>query len=253
MSKPGANSDRSQLESLATSLVRSERSGVLSTLSASHEGWPFGSVVPYAIGRDGSFVLVLSDLAEHTRNARADARASLFVQESAMANKPQSGARIAVLGRVARLDGDAEVDARAFYEARHPEGGAYLDKLDFHVYVLSPEHVRLIAGFGHMGWLEGSVLRLDASADPLVAHVRDICEHMNADHADVLRNACAAFRNRADAKPTMTAIDQFGFDVVDETSRDRLRFDFESRVTSPDEARRALVGIARSARTKLGP
>src|SRR5437879_12351747 len=57
-------------------LLAAERHAVLATLSASRDGWPFASVAPYALSADGEPLLLLSDLAEHTRNVRADPRAS---------------------------------------------------------------------------------------------------------------------------------------------------------------------------------
>lgn len=139
---------------LATRLLRSARAGVLSTLSVQYGGWPFGSVVPYALAHDGKIVLVLSDLAEHTRNLRADPRASLFVQDPEAAGNPQAGARVCVMGRVNALQDQAREDARECYLARFPEGAGYLDKLDFRVYALVPEYLRLVGGFGNIAWLQ---------------------------------------------------------------------------------------------------
>jgi len=64
-------------------LLATERHAVLATLSASRAGWPFASVAPYALSAAGEPLLLLSDLAEHTRNLRADPRASLMVQDGA--------------------------------------------------------------------------------------------------------------------------------------------------------------------------
>jgi putative heme iron utilization protein len=150
--------DADPLLPLAALLVRTARAGVLSTLSAHHAGWPFGSLAPYAVAPDGALVLVLSDLAEHTRNLRADPRASLFVHDPAAPLESQAAARLCVLGRVSVLEGSARDAAAAAYTACHPEGAGYLAKLDFRVYGLLPEHVRLVGGFGRIAWLEGADL-----------------------------------------------------------------------------------------------
>src|SRR5438270_12005687 len=81
-------------------LLEQERSGVLATLSASRAGWPFASVVPYALSERGEPVLLLSSLAEHTRNALADGRASLLVQDHDSLADPQAGARVTILGEI---------------------------------------------------------------------------------------------------------------------------------------------------------
>src|SRR5438093_838966 len=89
-------------------LLANERHAVLATVSASRDGWPFASVAPYALSAGGEPLLLLSDLAEHTRNVRADPRASLFVQDSACLADPQAGCRVTILGQVKSV-ADAEL------------------------------------------------------------------------------------------------------------------------------------------------
>src|SRR5260221_336470 len=100
-------------------LRETERPGVQATGAASREGWPFASVAPFALSDRGEPLLLLSDLAEHTRNIRADPRASLMVQDGASLNDPQAGGRVTILGQVEPvLDADLR-NARAAYVARH--------------------------------------------------------------------------------------------------------------------------------------
>jgi putative heme iron utilization protein len=138
-------------------LLEHERHGVLATLSARRTGWPFASAVPYALGEDGLPLLLLSDLAEHTRNARADSRASLLVQDSATIEDPQAGARVTLLGR---LQADQSQAAQRLYVARHPQASEYLAMADFHVWQLQVDQARYVGGFGDMGWLEGITLQV---------------------------------------------------------------------------------------------
>lgn len=53
--------------------LRAHRYGLLSTHSRAVEGYPFGSVVPYVLDHEACPVLLVSRLAEHTRNLAADA------------------------------------------------------------------------------------------------------------------------------------------------------------------------------------
>ena len=84
-------------------LFAEQQSGVLCTAHADLDGWPFGSLVPYAQTDTGDLVVFLSDIAEHTRNLRRDPRATVFVADPAAAKAPQAGARHAMLGRVVAL------------------------------------------------------------------------------------------------------------------------------------------------------
>jgi putative heme iron utilization protein len=134
-------------------LLDRERHGVLSTAHAAHGGWPFGSIAPYALTPDGDPVLVLSSIAEHTKNLIADPRASLLVADSESRDDPLSGARVTLLGRAERPDGPALLVARSAYLARFPDVEGRLAAHDFAIHVIRVERVRWIAGFGEMGWL----------------------------------------------------------------------------------------------------
>jgi len=140
-------------------LLAAERQGVLATLSASRAGWPFASVAPFALNRNGEPLLLLSDLAEHTRNLRADPRASLLVQDSASLADPQAGARATLLGQVASAAEADRPDGLERYLTRHPQAAGYAALGDFRLYVLQVSEARLIGGFGDMGWLRGETLR----------------------------------------------------------------------------------------------
>jgi len=65
-------------EQVRTLLAR-ERVGTLATQSVRHRGWPFASVMPYALDGDGSPIVLISGMAVHTQNLLADSRASLLV------------------------------------------------------------------------------------------------------------------------------------------------------------------------------
>jgi putative heme iron utilization protein len=138
--------------SAVRALLEGQRFGVLSTLSARYAGWPFGSVTPYALSDAGRPILLLSSLAEHTRNIAADARASLFVQEEGA--DPQAVARMTVLGTV---EPATEATAKERYVAWHPRAAAYFEMADFGLFVLKPTQARFVGGFGEMGWVDLTV------------------------------------------------------------------------------------------------
>jgi heme iron utilization protein len=141
------------------SLLESESSGVLATLSASRGGWPFASVAPYALTERGEPLLLLSRLAEHTRNLQADDRASLLVQDHASLVDPQAGARITILGQIEAISEPELEPAQRRYVGRHPQAAEYLKMGDFRLYVLRVREARFIGGFGDMGWIDAERLR----------------------------------------------------------------------------------------------
>jgi putative heme iron utilization protein len=140
-------------------LLLAERQAVLATISARRAGWPFASVAPYAIDAQGQPLLLLSDLAEHTRNALADPRASLLVQESGAMEDPQAGARVTLLGTLESVREEDVVEARRTYVERHSQSAEYVMLGDFRMWRLNVSEARYVNGFGDMGWLEGITLR----------------------------------------------------------------------------------------------
>jgi putative heme iron utilization protein len=148
---------------IARDLLRSERVAVLATTSASRGGHPFASLVPFALSRRGEPLLLLSELAQHTRNLAADPRACLLVHDAAgAANDPRTAARAAILGRVRRLAPADEPDARARYLDRHPNARGLL-ALDFALHVLAVDEAQIVGGFAAAGWVSGDDLREPSS------------------------------------------------------------------------------------------
>ena len=144
---------------LARDLLARQPVGVLATLSVRHGGTPFTSLVPFAVSLEGEPILLLSSLAQHTRNLEADPRASLLVHDAAAAVKdPRTAARVAVVGRVRRLARDEEAEARTRYLARHP-GARGLLELDFALFRLDVAEAQLVGGFAAAGWLSAAELR----------------------------------------------------------------------------------------------
>src|SRR5688572_10634414 len=82
---------------LARSLVAATNRGVLSTVALDPPGYPFGSVATYALDDRGRPVVFVSTMAEHTRNAAADPRASLLVAEPVAEESDPLAAGLATL------------------------------------------------------------------------------------------------------------------------------------------------------------
>jgi putative heme iron utilization protein len=82
----------------------------LGTLAAERDvlGWPFGSLAPFALARDGTPIVLLSEIAQHTKNLRRDPRVSLFVRDPHATGDAQASWRVTVLGRARALAADDE-------------------------------------------------------------------------------------------------------------------------------------------------
>ncbi len=68
-------------------------------MSRKHAGFPFGSLMPYALDAVGRPVFLISNMAMHTQNLRSDPRASLFVAQTAGDGDALGAARATLVGQ----------------------------------------------------------------------------------------------------------------------------------------------------------
>ncbi len=241
---------KSEAEESAESLLRTSRHGTLSTISVLAGGWPFGSVVPYAVSRTGAPIILIARIAEHTKNIMADNRVSLLVHESGEEGDIQARARLTVLGRAFPVLGRDIPDTRARYLARVPTAEGYFATHDFAFYRIQVERLRYIGGFGKIFWLEqgGPLKTMDLGPPPPSAEA--IIRHMNDDHKESLKLYCRAFRGVDPGEVSMVGVDEWGFDVECQAPSVRLRFDFDQAAT-PESIRGLVIEMTERARRVL--
>src|SRR5215831_20707747 len=95
------------------------RVGSLSTLSLKQPGFPFGSVMPYGLDDHGRPIFLISTMAMHTQNLRADPRASLLVTRQDTEGEPLGASRVTLLGNVLKVPKPELPEARALYLEHH--------------------------------------------------------------------------------------------------------------------------------------
>jgi putative heme iron utilization protein len=235
----------------ARTLAARISTGTLSTLAIEPEGYPYGSFVTVAFD-GGDPIFLISGLAEHTRNLERDPRASLMVAESGAAD-PLANGRVTLVGPCTRVEEDLAA-ARAAFFATHPDSSYYADFRDVAFWKLRVGHVRYIGGYGRMSWIGEADWRA-AEPDPLAASAAGMIAHMNDDHADALVLYCRAFSKATEiTSASMTGIDRYGFEMAASTPQAPrpVRVAFGTPVSTPEEARAALVAMVKDARARLG-
>lgn len=225
----------------------SAATATLCTLAAEPEveGWPFGSLVPYALAANGTPIVLLSGIAQHTRNVRRDPRVSLFVADPAPAGDAQASWRVTVLGNARPVAAGEVEEAHARYCERVPSAPGYFGTHDFSYFAIEPARVRAIGGFGAIHWLPGdSVLR-----DPLGGGMREaapgIIAHVNGHHGDALRAIVGARSGAPPATARMLSVDRTGFLVK---TPEGLRHVGFGREIDASDVRDVFVELAHSAR-----
>ena len=232
---------------LARSLLRRSRQGALATLMAG-SGDPYCSLVNVASHADGSPILLISQLALHTKNILGDARVSLMLDERA-AGDPLEGARIMLAGRVEPAGADDAVGLRRRYLNAHPSAQAFVDFKDFSLFRIRPLGAHLVAGFGRIVDLQPSQFLTELSdAAALLEAEQGAVEHMNEDHRDAMGLYATRLLGAAPADWHCTGCDPDGMDM--QAGDKTLRLDFPERVTNGNELRKMLVRLASEARAK---
>lgn len=192
---------RSRLE-IVLDVLHGSTDAALGTQAQAMPGYPFVTSVPFVLDERHRPVILVSTLAEHTRNLAADPRASLMVRGS---GKGGDVARATLVGCFEPVDPPKLLVDR--YKRYQPEAEAFLQLGDFGFRRMQVERIRTIGGFGQAGWLEGDRLR-DAACLTL------------EDESELLVELQAAL------PPDMTVLglDLFGIDIDYRGKRTRRNF-----------------------------
>lgn len=232
----------------ARALIRAaDRAALATSLErAGTKGWPYASLVLAAATPAAEPLLLLSDLADHSKNIAKEPRVSLLFDGTGGLAEPLTGPRVTLLGR-ARASAD-EAD-RARFLRRHPSAEFYAGFKDFRLYRVTLEAAHLVAGFGRIHWLAGADVCYDTAATAaLAAAEADIVAHMNQDHGDAVMLMARELLGLAGEGWAMTGIDPEGIDLRSGGAVARLAF--PAAVRDAEEARAALVRLTREARAK---
>ena len=130
----------------ARALVTRTRLATLATLDR-ESGAPFATLVAAVDDGSGQPLLLLSGLAEHTKNLAARADASLLVVGDAADPASMNRPRVTLVGRVEWLDGDAAAQAKARFVAALPEAQVWAALPDFRPARFAVQQVRFVGGF----------------------------------------------------------------------------------------------------------
>jgi heme iron utilization protein len=221
----------------------------LSTLSRKQPGFPFGSLMPYALDATGRPLFLISNMAMHTQNLKADPRASLFVTQPTADGDPLGAARATLIGNITQIPDADKPAVRDIYLARHENSSYWVDFADFSFFRMDILDVYYVGGFGVMGWITANDYA-QAAPDPLCASAPGILSHMNVDHTDAMILLARTHAQLEATEATMTSVDRLGFHLRLKTSEGikGARINFPCEVATPAETRTALVEMVKQAR-----
>lgn len=241
MAQPGSGKEAGFA---ARCLMRGASSATLATAAA---GQPFASLVTPAVAPDGSVLLWLSALSEHTRQLAAEPRCALLFAGAPAERNPQTAPRVSVTGLAERVE-DAGLKRR--WLDRHPYAALYAEFADFSLWQVRPGGALLVGGFATAIRLRAADLLPDEEAVSTVAAAEsDILERVNADHPDAPEAIAAGLLGGAPGPWRLSAADVDGVDLA--LGEDVRRFHFVVMSRNAVDVRDTVMAAARDARTKL--
>lgn len=222
--------------------------GTLATVSRRQPGFPFGSLMPFALDGAGRPILLISSMAMHTQNLKSDPRCSLFVVQTSIDGDPVGAARATMVGQAEQVIEQETAAARGIYLAAHPASRHWVDFPDFNFYRLQPVDLYYVGGFGVMGWVDANEYA-GAAADPLAPFASGILDHMNADHMDSMILLARRHAGMEATEAAMTSVARLGFTLRLRTgdSMKGTRINFRREVRTPQDTRQELIEMVRHA------
>ena len=181
-------------------LLHSAPASTLVTQSIQMPGYPYATVVPNVLDEQHRPILLISALAEHTKNLLADPKVSISVNESGITNV-QDGQRLTLVGDAERFEPDQALITR--YLRYVPAAEQYLT-LDFMFFRIIPKRLRYVGGVGNMGWVEAEAFDTATSLSL-------------AEEGALLAEAESVVPRNV----TVLGLDSYGIDYVADGFRDR--------------------------------
>lgn len=207
-------------------------------------GQPYTSLVLVALEHDASPILLVSTLADHTKNMLASPAVSLLFDGTQGLDEPLTGPRVAIQG-TARQSADPQHAAR--YVARHPGAAMYSGFKDFAFWRVEITRAHLVAGFGRIHWIEPADVAYGASGAATLGDAEaEIIAHMNGEHADAVQLYAAKLLGRTGGDWILTGVDPEGADL--RRGGEVARLNFDKPVHDADQARTELVRLVKRAR-----
>jgi putative heme iron utilization protein len=205
--------------------------------------------MPFALDSAGRPIFLVSDMAMHTQNLKANPRCSLFVAQASADGDPLGAARATLVGNAEPVPDGEIASARETYLARHESSRYWVDFADFSFFRLEPIDLYYVGGFGVMGWVDAGDYG-HAVPDPLAEAAPGILAHMNADHVDAMILLAKSQAGIDAIEATMTSVDRLGFTLRLKT-KDGVkgtRINFSREVATAQDTRAVLVEMVKQAR-----
>ncbi len=208
-------------------MLRAHRYGALGTLSKKFHGYPFGSITPYLADHDGSLLILISSLAEHTKNILHDPRVSLITHDQRDPHILSQG-RVTVIGNAEPEQKREQAGLR--YLRYFPEAQNYLAMHDFSFFRIRPIAIRYIGGFGKIHWINMDSYAI-THAEMFAQQEESLLAEINAKQQIILRRLLQKRYGIEAVEVRAIGLDCDGLDV--RSGEQVWRLEFAEAATGP--------------------
>ena len=256
--------------SLVAQWMEESTYGTLSTISTAKgvEGFPHGSIVPFAISSDGYPYILIAEIAAHTKNLLNSSKSCLFLSHPTPEGDPQSHWRVGLMGNFTRVVSDSrqselssdklekslilpdeEIDNMLTrYCHRVPSAESYLKTHNFYFWKMaSIERVRYIAGFGRICWIDGQEVVSEISDPDFQSITHESIEHMNEDHEDAMLDICEGMSKIKPKSVKMVDLDPGGLILHTKEPEHKIYYSFGKRI-KPEQVRVEIINLLKRSR-----
>ncbi|OSQ37035.1 HugZ family protein [Thalassospira mesophila] len=249
-------------------LMRNAHGATLATLACKHgqveNGWPVTSMVHPVIYIDGTPIILISELADHTRHIHNDPRVSLLFRPACpvasaspvnpgTASSPTPPApltatqRLTVFGTATRTDDDF---LRRYYLACQPDAALYAGFGDFGFYRVNVVAAYWVGGFGKQRRLRGDQL-VRPDTGELAHHHDDLVHYLNSTAQNRIDQIVAHNTRPGGDSATGWKVVTIDCDGMNLTCNDTvLRIDFPHTISSMIEGQKILVEMGQKRHKK---
>ncbi|XP_050238191.1 uncharacterized protein LOC126687678 [Mercurialis annua] len=239
------------VEEIKTVLHHSVRA-VLSTFSQKHEGYPSGSMVDFACDVDGSPILAVSSLANHTKDLSANTKCSLLV-----ARDPEDRTDLVITlhGDAVSVSEEDITSIRSAYLAKHPNA-FWVDFGDFQFIRIEPKVVRYVSGVATALLGSGEFSKEEyqaAKVDSISQFSKPVASHMNRDHGEDTRLIVQHAMSIPVDSAYILDIDSLGFNVkaICQGNGYKLRIPFPRRAEDRKDVKTLIVEMLQAAKSQV--
>lgn len=192
--------------------------GLLSTHSVKFKDYPFGSLLPICRDSRGNPLMMISHLAQHTRNLDSNPHCSLTLVQSTHADVLQ-WTRLTCLADAEPATSSNTLERYCRY---YPQGRQYYKELNFKLYRLLPKQFYYIAGFGSARWFD--VNRIVGAPYFHTAAEMEILYQLNARNHELLDRLLDRREMNFQQQAHAVGADPRGLDIRLDETLTRLHF-----------------------------